>query len=67
MSLLSTLPRLRTIGLCSCGLGVQGCMAIVQAVKERDGTVVRLLDNGLASGSAEAFALLNMPGITVHV
>ena len=42
-------------------------MAIVQAVKERDGTVVRLLDNGLASGSAEAFALLNMPGITVHV
>ena len=36
VSLLSTLPHLRTIGLCSCGLGVQGCMAIVQAVKERD-------------------------------
>lgn len=67
MPFFATLPHLRTIGLSSCKLGAQGCMAVAKAVKKRDGTNVDLTYNGVDSDSAEAVALPNIPGITVRV
>ena len=64
-AILTVLTHLRKVDLCSCGLDVQGCIATVRSLKDRDGMVVRLSDNGITRGSAEDNALHNTPGICV--
>ena len=63
----SALLHLRKVFLGACGLGVQGCMAVAHALKDRDGALVDLAGNGVISSSAEGSELYNMPGISARV
>ena len=62
---MTALPHLHKINLYECDLGAQGCMAVVCALKDRDGMHVCLGGNGVTIGSAEGNALYSMPGISV--
>ena len=64
---LSNLRHLRKVDLDGCKLGAQGCMAVAQALKERDASALSLCCNGVASVSIDEHELLNMPGINVFV
>lgn len=64
---LSCLPHLRKVDLSLCDLGAQGCMAVAQAVKGREGIVLVLQGNGVSDGGAFQKALLSIPGIHVHL
>ena len=62
---LTALPHLRKVHLIACDLGAQGCMAVVRALKDRDGMLVCLGGNGVTIGSAEGNALYSTAGICV--
>lgn len=64
---LSALPHLRRVGLYSCRLGLRGCMAVVHALKDRDGMLVHLGENGVSYGSSKGDELRNMAGIHVRL
>lgn len=63
---LTALPCLRKVDLRECGLGAQGCFAIVGALKDRDDMFVQLCGNGIAMYSSESKALCRTPGICVY-
>ena len=64
-TVLGALPHLRTVDLWSCKIGVEGCMAVARALKDRDGALVYLACNGVNIHSIEGDELRNMPGISI--
>lgn len=58
---------LRRVGLSACGLGPEGCVAVAQALKDRDGLALAMHDNAVARGSAVWGELSSMPGLTIHL
>ena len=60
------LPHLRKVDLSACKLGVQGCMAVARALKDRDGAYVELEDNCII-GSTAGDELCSMPRLNVQL
>ena len=65
VTVLGALPHLRTVDLWSCKIGVEGCMAVARALKDRDGALLYLACNGVNIHSIGGDELRNMPGIRI--